>query len=199
MGSKAPLQITLIPSQDYLLIQWMKIMSERRPRYASVYAREALRHYILTQEYLNIGSVVPIESDQLPQKKQILAIIKDDTISEWVDSLASTKMKAGPFSRAILSKCVLASEDGQNHIPELIDIIEKGSLAEKLVVSSTLRAEPESTPPAVQSQTNSPAGGSAPSPNLNQNGDPKQIANKTPDNPKKQKSSLINRIGAKLE
>lgn len=197
MGNKSiSLQIQLVPSQDYLLIQWLVVMSKRRPRYASVYAREALRHYILTHEYMHLGSVMVVKDD-LSQKKQVLSIIKDETISQWIDSLADTKMKAGPFARAILSKCIQESTDGEDHIPDLIDIIEQRTSSGS-GGAPALKETPASQEKKVTSNSDSQANNSAQSIN------PPQSINKKPetsksDNTKRTKQSLIGMIGGQLE
>lgn len=124
MASKSTTNFTiqLYPKQDYLIINWLKAMQDSRPRLASVYAREALHYYIRTGKYLSLGSVTV--QDNISSEKAILSIAKDGILIDWIDELTKSKLKAAPFARSILNKCIQVSDDNKNHLPDFIDIMQ---------------------------------------------------------------------------
>lgn len=120
MSSEAPfISVSLSSKQDLAIIRWLELMKLERPRYASVYAREAIRHYINTQSYMVIGAVC-IDSDQVPEKK-VLNIIKDDMLKNLVNTVE--KRSVSPLVRSILKKSILVCAPGEEYIPDVIDIL----------------------------------------------------------------------------
>lgn len=122
MSNEAPfISVSLSSRQDLAIIRWLELMKLERPRYASVYAREAIRHYINTQSYMVIGAVC-IDSDQVPQKK-VLNIIKDDMLKNLVSTVE--KGNISPLVRSILNKSISVCSPGNEYIPDVIDILNK--------------------------------------------------------------------------
>lgn len=120
MSSEAPfISVSLSSKQDLAIIRWLELMKLERPRYASVYAREAIRHYINTQSYMVIGAVC-IDSDQVPEKK-VLNIIKDDMLKNLVNTVE--KRSVSPLVRSILKKSIMVCAPGEEYIPDVIDIL----------------------------------------------------------------------------
>lgn len=120
MSSESPfISVSLSSKQDLAIIRWLELMKLERPRYASVYAREAIRHYINTQTYMVIGAVC-IDSDQVPGKK-VLNIIKDDMLKNLVNTVE--KRSVSPLVRSILKKSILVCAPGEEYIPDVIDIL----------------------------------------------------------------------------
>lgn len=187
MLSNSSITIQLYPNQDQLIIYWLKAMQESRPRFASVYAREALHYYIITGKYLNLGSIAARE---LPEKSS-LCITKDDTLIKWMDDLTKRKLKAAPFARSILSKCISLSDDDKDHLPDFIDIMQPRI---DLQQQGTLppSEEPPKTPPdatemakaSTEKEISSEAVLPAAQPKLPKN---------------KRKSSIIDKLGSNLE
>ncbi|XBX10689.1 hypothetical protein QMP26_41045 (plasmid) [Enterocloster clostridioformis] len=184
--------IQLYPKQDDLIINWLRAMHESRPRFASVYAREALHYYIRTGKYLNLGSVAVQDNSSY---KKVLSIAKDEILNEWLEELAKSKLSAAPFARSILNKCIQVSDDDKNHLPDFIDImqprinfsIDNPNMAEKQQDPPPAEAErPEVVPPATEKMTAS----------TETDYKDDSIA-KVPK--KKRKSSIIDKLGSALE
>lgn len=123
MAKKSPaLTINLFPKQDFLVIKWLSVMGETRPRYASIYAREAIHQYIKEGTYLSLGSVAIDQAFFDNVSERTFSVLKDDTIVAWIDELSKANLKAGPYVRAILNKCIQRSDDGHDHIPDIVDL-----------------------------------------------------------------------------
>ena len=119
MGKSPYIIVVMKGKQDTILITWYKYMKKEHPRYASVYARAAILHYIQYKTYLHIGTV---KYEHPSEEKQTISILKDEALNAWVEQLSAAHMNASPIVRSILRNSVKCSTDGTDFIPELIDI-----------------------------------------------------------------------------
>lgn len=187
MASNSNIVIQLYPNQDQLLIHWLKAMQESRPRFASVYAREALHYYIQTGKYLNLGSVAVHD---ITLNKAVLSIAKDDILIDWMDNLNKSRLKTAPFARSILNKCIRLSEDGQDHLPDFIDIMQpRIALQQQDTLSPTTPSKSEILTIATEREEVSTA-------KVINSGVPASQP-RTPKN--KRRSSIIDKLGSELE
>lgn len=196
MSSESPfISVSLSSKQDLAIIRWLDLIKLERPRYASIYAREAIRHYINTQEYMVIGAVCI--TDQLPKKK-MLNIIKDDTLNNLVNTVE--KGNVSPLVRSILKKSILICNPGEEYIPDLIDILSNPiDFSSMTNVQAEAQNPPNKTeiPDSDISKEQSPAASPESVPIQTQPEQPKQPSfDKDKD---KKNKNILQTLGAKLE
>lgn len=195
MAKNSPaLTINLFPKQDYLIIKWLSVMGETRPRYASIYAREAIHQYIKEGTYLSLGSVAIEQTFLDTATERTFSVLKDDTIVSWIQELSKANLKAGPYVRAILNKCIQQSSDGNNHIPDIVDL--------KQIAASIPAFLPKTAETTVSTAAAVPASPHIPQSPVPEVGEESSRKNEPAAKPKSARMSnvgIIGKLGAKLD
>lgn len=118
------INIRVSPDEDYLISRWFVEITKRHSRQAALYVYTAVRHYILTGTYKNIGTI-PKENYHFEKNSYVLTLEKDDLVSAWINQLKPQRIPISSAIRGVLNHSIAVAEKAEDlYIPSVGEIID---------------------------------------------------------------------------